>query len=416
MVVLFLVSCNTTPEISEEPLAESPPSLKTGAEVLVANAFAPLDGMTVGLIVNHTARIDTLHLGDVVQHAENVTLGAFFGPEHGIRGDADAGEEISDGTDVQTGAPVYSLYGKQRKPTLTSLDGLDALVFDIQDVGARFYTYISTMGYAMQAAAEAGIPFYVLDRPNPIGGEYIAGHVRKEGFESFVGLYPIPVAHGLTVGELALMIKGEAFLEGLEALDLRIVEMEGWDRSMRWPALGRDWRPTSPNIPDYETALVYLGTCFFEAVEASEGRGTRTPFTQVGAPWVNSADLIETLNAAGLAGVSFSAHSFTPVSIAGMSSNPRFKDQTLAGVQLQVSSVDAFDPLAVGIHLVHAFYHQAPADVQSTFINDRWMGLLGGSDSLRDQLVAGATPAEIINSWEAEVAAFRAQRAPYLLY
>lgn len=416
-ITLFLWACTSgtqAPETEAPPVAASSAvALKTGAEVLYTSGFAALDGKTVGLVVNHTARVDSMHLGDLVQAAPNVTLGAFFGPEHGIRGDADAGEEIADGFDQKTGVPVYSLYGQQRKPAQADLAGLDALVFDIQDIGARFYTYISTMGYAMQAAAEAGIPFYVLDRPNPLGGTYVAGFVREEAFASFVGLYPVPVAHGLTVGELALMIKGEAYLDGLENLSLQVIEMEGWDRAQRWPATGRNWRPTSPNIPDFNTAFIYLGTCFFEAVDASEGRGTRTPFSQVGASWINAEALVDSLNAYQLPGVSFTSTSFTPISMPGMASNPRFKNEVQHGVQIAITNMDTFEPIETGIHLLSAFYAQAPA---AGFINQQWMGRLAGTDRLTDLLVARVPPAQIVAEWEQEVQAFRDKRARYLRY
>ncbi len=417
-LLVLLASCTNQQEDQPAEVVEQrePIALKTGAERLLESGFAEMQGMTLGLVVNHTARVDSLHLGDIVQQVEGVTLGAFYSPEHGIRGDADAGAEIADGIDQKTGVPVYSIYGKTRKPTQESLEGIDALVYDIQDIGSRFYTYISTLGYAMQAAAEAGIPFYVLDRPNPLNGQYVSGFVRREGYASFVGLYPIPVVHGLTVGELAQLIKGEALLEGLENLDLRIIEMEGWDRATRWPALNRTWRPTSPNIPDFETALIYPGTCYFEAVEASEGRGTYTPFKHVGAAWADGEALAATLNAYNLPGVRFSSTSFTPRSIEGMSSNPPFKDELQQGVEIEVTDIDAFEPVEVGMYIVHAFYQQAPADKKGAFINERWMGLLAGTDVMQKMLEAGNGPDEIVAAWQEEVAAFKQLRSAYLLY
>ncbi len=411
-IALFFAAC--TPD-APAPEVETPPvvQLMTGADVLHQSGFALFEGKTIGLVVNHTARVDSVHLGDLVQEAPNVTLGAFFAPEHGIRGDADAGEEIADGVDQKTGIPVHSLHGKQLKPSQEDLAGLDALVFDIQDIGARFYTYISTMGYAMQAAAEAGIPFYVLDRPNPLGGTYVAGFVLEEAFSSFVGLYPIPVAHGLTVGELAQMIKGEGYLEGLENLALHVVEMEGWDRAQKWPASGRDWRPTSPNIPDFNTSVAYIGTCLFEAVDASEGRGTRTPFTQVGASWINAAALVDTLDAYKLPGVAFKTTSFTPVSIADMSRNPRFEGEVQQGVQLEITDLETFDPLQTGIYLLSAFHAQAPGN---GFVNQRWMGQLAGTDRLAEFLEMGVPPAQIVAAWDQEVQVFKDARQQYLLY
>ena len=378
--------------------------------------FGDLKGKSVGLLVNHTARVDSMHLSDVVWESPAIELGAMFGPEHGIRGEADAGEEISDGIDRRTGVPVYSLYGDTRKPSVESLENLDALVFDIQDIGARFYTYISTMGMAMQAAAEAGISFVVLDRPNPLGGEYVSGFVLEPGYESFVGAYPIPIAHGLTVGELATMIQGEGWLEGLDSLDLQIIQMEGWNRSERWTDLGLEWHPTSPNIPDFETALAYPGMCFFEAVNASEGRGTRAPFLQAGAQWANEAALAARLTAFDLPGVRFDAHSFTPESIEGMSSNPRFKDQMVQGIRLAITDANVFDPVAAGIYAIWAFYDQAPESEKSDFLNERWMNRLAGTDRLFDQLKAGVVPEEIVESWAEEVSAFKQLRRGYLIY
>ncbi len=418
VLLILLASCSNQgkKKVADSTETQTAVILKTGAERLQESNFSEMQGMTLGLVVNHTARVDTLHLGDVVQQTAGVTLGAFYSPEHGIRGDADAGEEVADGIDQKTGVPVYSIYGKTRKPTQESLEGIDALVYDIQDIGSRFYTYISTLGYAMQAAAEAGIPFFVLDRPNPLNGEYVSGFVRQDGYSSFVGLYPIPVVHGLTVGELALLIKGERMLDGLENLDLRVIEMNGWDRGTRWTALNRAWRPTSPNIPDFETALIYPGTCYFEAVEASEGRGTYSPFKQVGASWADGEALAATLNAHQLPGVRFSSTSFTPRSIEGMSSNPPFKDELQQGIQVEITDIDAFQPVEAGLYIVHAFYEQAPADKKGEFIKERWMGLLAGTDAMQKLLEAGNGPDEIVAAWQDEVEAFKQLRNAYLLY
>ncbi|MBX2821787.1 MAG: DUF1343 domain-containing protein, partial [Rhodothermaceae bacterium] len=377
------------PNTGAEPVVLPP--FQTGAEVLVAADFTPLAGKRVGLIVNHTAIVGDEHIIDAIHRAPDVELVALFGPEHGIRGDEDAGAQVQDGIDQQSGVPIYSLYqGDTRKPAPESLQGIDVLVFDIQDIGARFYTYISTLGLAMQAAAEQNIAFMVLDRPNPLGGEYVSGYVLEEANTSFVGQYTIPVAHGMTTGELARLIKGEAYLEGLENLEVSVVEMEGWSRNMTWDQLNRPWIPTSPNIPDVETAFVYAGTCFFEAVEASEGRGTRTPFVQVGSTWGNADDLVATLDTYQLEGVDFEPIEFTPMSIEGMSSNPRFKDQQVQGVKQVVTDYQAYRPIETGIHVLHAFYTASPE--QADFINERWLRLLAGTDRLRQALVDGSKP------------------------
>ena len=413
---IVISGCEPSAPAVEPATDVEEPAFASGAEVWMRNDFGALKGASIGLLVNHTARVDSSHLSDIVSDSSAITLKALFGPEHGIRGDADAGEEVDDGLDQRTGVPVYSLYGETRKPTPASLEGLDALVYDIQDVGARFYTYMSTMGLAMQAAAEAGIPFVVLDRPNPLGGEYVSGYVLEAGYESFVGAYPVPVAYGLTIGELANMMKGEAWLDGLESLDLRVIQMEGWNRSERWPSLNMPWRPTSPNIPKFDTALAYPGMCFFEAVEANEGRGTYNPFLQVGAPWADENALASRLNAFGLPGVRFSPIQYTPESIEGMSSSPRFKDELMHGISLTITQVEEFDPVSTGIHAIWAFYDQAPEGEKADFLRERWMGSLAGTGRLYEQLKAGMEPGSIVASWKEEVDTFRQKRAAYLLY
>ena len=399
-----------------EAVPPAPTHVRTGAEVLADEGFARLAGLRIGLVANHTSRIDTVHLADRLHAAVGIELVALFGPEHGIRGDAVAGEQVDSGRDASTGVPVYSLYGRQHKPTPDQLAGLDALLFDIQDVGARFYTYISTMGLAMEAAAEAGIPFYVLDRPNPLGGVLVEGFVLEPEHASFVGAYPIPIVHGLTVGELARMIQGEGWMDGLDGLDLRIVPMDGWGRAMDWDATGLPWTPPSPNIPDVATAMVYPGTCFFEGVQASEGRGTYEPFKQVGAPWADGEGVAASLNASGLPGVRFTAAGFTPEGIPGMATTPRFSGIALSGVRVEVVDAAVFRPVATGIHVLAAFYRAAPEREQSDFLQQAWLDKLAGTHRLVEMLEAGAPVDSIVGAWGAEVAAFEARRAPYLLY
>ena len=421
--VLILLGCNgpnrePAPDAADStPVATADPVVKTGAQVLVGRGFDILRGKRVGLIVNHTAMVDSLHLIDVIDEAEDVELAALFGPEHGIRGTADAGAKIEHGKDTKTGVPIYSLYGQTRKPTAEMLEDVDVLVFDIQDVGSRFYTYISTMGLAMQAAAEHGVKFVVLDRPNPLGGELVAGFDREPEYESFVGQYQIPMVHGLTIGELARMIKGEGLMDGLENLELEVVPMQGWRRDLVWPETGLAWTPPSPNIPDFETALVYPGSVLFEATSASEGRGTRAPFLQVGAPWADGAALARTLNEAALPGVRFEAVEFTPVGIEGMSSDPKLKGRLLQGVRYLLTDISTFRPVDAGIHLLHTFYHQAREKGVSDLISrTEWLARLSGTDRLMEMLEAGRSPAEIIAVWQPEVEAFRNRRTPYLLY
>lgn len=409
LVVLGLSGCAPEP----------PAPVRSGAEVLATDAFAALEGERVGLIVNQTAVVDSVHLIDRLDRAPGVEVGALFGPEHGLRGTQAAGEAVTDGVDDRTGAPVYSLYGDSRRPTPEEMEGLDALVFDVQDVGARFYTYITTMGLAMQAAADAGLRFVVLDRPNPLGGTSTAGFMLEPGHESFVGRYPLPVTHGLTVGELARMIKGEGFLPGLDSLDLTVVPMENWGREMQWPDTRREWIPPSPNLPTWTTALVYPGMCFFEGVRVNEGRGTDHPFLNVGLPWsaASARAVVDTLQKRNLAGVRFDTTTVTPTSRPRAAPSPRFEGQTLHGFRLSVTDRRAIEPVEVGLHALHAAYDQAQVVGDTAFISrPAHLTRLAGTDRLIRQLEADVSPDSIVASWRDEVAQFRERRRPYLLY
>jgi len=389
-------------------------SVLTGAETLVESNFEVLAGNTVGLIVNHTALVGEEHLINLVHEAPHVTLGAIFGPEHGLRGTVEDGEAVKDGVDQLTGAPVYSLYGATRSPTIEMLSGLDLLIFDIQDVGSRFYTFISTMGLAMQSAAKAGLPFMVLDRPNPLSGNYVSGFILEPDQQSFVGQYSIPIVHGLTVGELAKMIQGEALLPGLDSLDLRILPMESWARSMQWPDTGHSWVPTSPNIPKFETALVYPGTCFFEATSGSEGRGTQNPFLQVGTVGVDGGAIAMALNEKSLPGVHFELAEFTPKPLSSMDSAPKLNGQVIRGLGVRVTDRSIYHPVETGIHILHAYYHAVP-DPNEFLTRTEWLGKLSGTNRLLGML-SSMTPEDIIASWQDDIADFIQQSENYYLY
>ena len=409
--------CTAGDSTSNDPLPLESTShhvqVLTGAQVLAESNFREWAGLRVGLIVNHTSLIGDRHLIDLVHEAPDVSVSALFGPEHGLRGQAGAGEAVEDAHDQETGAPVFSLYGQVRRPTPQMLKDVDVLVFDIQDIGARFYTYISTMGLAMQSAAEAGIPFYVLDRPNPLGGESIAGFMRDEDHESFVGQYPIPVQHGLTIGELARMIQGNAWLPGLEKLELHVVEMEGWNRAMLWPETGLDWVAPSPNIPTFETALIYPGTCFFEATSASEGRGTDAPFLTIGAPWLRADSLASRLSHPG---VQFLAGKVVPRSIPGAAPTPKLESVELETIEIRVLDADDLRAVELGIDMLVQFRNAAPDSVRASFLNERWLGLLTGSEQTLELILSGASGSEIASAWADDVEAFRSSRTPWLLY
>lgn len=412
LVFLVLVS-GCSKETGSAQVIE-PAIVRTGADVLVASGYEALRGRRVGLIANHTSTSGSRHLADLMHEAPGVRLVALFGPEHGIRGDQDAGRTVGDTTDASTGLPVYSLYGERRSPPASVLDSIDVLVFDIQDVGARFYTYISTMGRSMEAAAAAGIEFMVLDRPNPVGGTRVDGFVLEPGFESFVGLFPIPVQHGLTVGELARMAVGEQWLPGLDRLQLTVVEAEGWTRDRLWPDTGLEWVPTSPNIPDFETALLYPGLCFFEGLSASEGRGTDHPFLLVGAPWLDAGAAVGRLSVDPPVGVRFEAVRYTPTSRPGRSTSPRFMDQEIAGIRIHVIDPANVRPLEVGARLLEAFF--ADPNRPSDLARSAGLARLAGTKRLEDALLRSVPASGIVALWADEVARFDSLRASYLLY
>lgn len=257
----------------------------------------------IGIITNHTAvNSDGKHITEVFAEMENVQITALFGPEHGIRGQADAGAKIKDSSDPLTGISVYSLYGTIRKPTMQMLEKVDLLVFDIQDIGARFYTYIWTMALALEAAAENNIPFIVLDRPNPINGVTLEGTVLDTAFATFVGMYPIPIRHGMTAGELAILFNEQGWLKNSIKADLTIIKAENWQREQWLDHTGLEFIKPSPNMPSLKTATVYPGLCLIEGTNVSEGRGTPIPFEICGAPWIDKEELARALNAIDLPG------------------------------------------------------------------------------------------------------------------
>jgi uncharacterized protein YbbC (DUF1343 family) len=386
--------------------------IKTGAEVLRDSGFTRLQKVRYGLVTNQTATVGNNHLLDLLI-AAGVPPTVIFVPEHGLKGTREDGVRIDDS--LERGIPVRSLYGGVKKPRPQDLAGLGLLLFDIQDIGARFYTYISTMGLVMQSAAEAGLPLLILDRPNPLGGDYVAGFVSQAASASFTSLYPVPVAHGMTVGELAQMIKGENLLPGLNKLELDVLKMSGWERWMRWPDTGLAWTATSPNIPDFDAALLYAGICLLEGTSASEGRGTDSPFQLAGWPGIDSDRLAQVLNGAQLPGVAFRAAQFTPKSIPGRSTAPKYRGRTISGVNITVTDYGALLPVETGVAVLGALYRFLPAKERHKFFH-RGINDLSGSPLFRRAVEDGASPAGIAALWSDEVAQFRLRRAPYLLY
>lgn len=384
----------------------------TGAQVLQESGFAVLRGVRYGLVTNATAMVGERHLLAVLT-AAGVPPAVIFAPEHGLRGTFEDGVRVGDS--AEQGIVVRSLYNGAKRPRPEDLAGLDLLVFDIQDVGVRFYTYLATMGLIMQGAAEAGVPLLVLDRPNPLGGDYVAGFLRDGIPASFTAFYPIPQAHGLTAGELAQLIRGERLLPGLEELELRIAPLAGWQRWMRWPDTGLPWVATSPNITNFDTALLYAGIGLLEGTGASEGRGTTTPFLLAGWPNLPAEALAASLNELELPGVSFAPARFTPRSLPGRASAPKFNGTEVSGVQIQVDDYRTVLPVETGVAVTAALYAAVPPAVRTRFFR-RGLDDLAGTRQLRLDLEHGASAAAIAASWADEVDLFRELRRDYLLY
>ncbi|MDX1640869.1 MAG: DUF1343 domain-containing protein, partial [Balneolaceae bacterium] len=311
-----------------------------------------------------------------------------------------------DGVDQQTGLPVFSLYGDTRKPTPDMLNEVDLLLFDMQDVGARFYTYNATMGLMIEAATDAGVRVWILDRPNPAGGDYVSGWLMEDEYQSFVGAYPIPVAHGLTLGELAQMAVGENWLDTEAGPDIRVIKMEGWNRDMKWPDTGLDWVAPSPNLPTFDNAFMYLGTVFFEGTSLSEGRGTDDPFLTAGAPATNLSDGdLEKLNSLS-EDVSVEAAEFTPESIPGVAISPKHQDTACNGVKIELSGYD-FDPVKIGLTIFASLVQATPGYETRDFIYK-----LAGSTEI-DQLMSGELT---VNELDFNLDDFLEKREEYLLY
>lgn len=347
-----------------------------------------LKGKKVGLVVNHTARVGEVLLPDFLLQ-NGVEVLRIFAPEHGFRGEASAGEKIPDGKDPKTGIQVISLYGNVHKPTPEHLAGLDILVFDIQDVGCRFYTFLSTMFLCMEACAENNIPMVVLDRPNP-NGDYIAGPVLKPEFSSFVGIVPVPVVHGCTLGEMALMINGEGWTKAEKKTNLTVIKVRNYSHNdiyvlPVWP---------SPNLPNHQSVRLYPSLCFFEATSVSIGRGTGFPFQVIGGTLQGLGDF-----------------TFTPVNIPGVAVNPINMNKKCYGIDLR--KIDPVPQFTLRHFL--DFYYKYPTE-KEFLTNERWLNLLAGTDKLISDIRARKTENEIVASWREEISQFKKIRRKYLLY
>lgn len=408
MIILFaicmlsfgIVSTKSVTAVKEKKKQKVSP----GIEVLLKEEKNVLSGKKVGLITNPTGIDSKLtSIVDLLHDDPDIHLTALFGPEHGVRGDAQAGASVEYYIDEKTGLPVYSLYGKTKKPTPEMLKDVEVLVFDIQDVGTRYYTYIYTMAYAMEAAKENDIPFIVLDRPNPQGGESVDGPVLEPEFSSFVGLYPIPLKHGMTVGELATLFNKEFKI----GADLKVIKMKGWKRDMDYDDTGLPFVLPSPNMPTVSTTFVYPATGLIEGTNVSEGRGTTKPFELIGAPYINGDELAGKLNALRLPGVKFRAASFTPTF-------SKHAGKLSHGVEIYITDREEFKAVPTGLHIIKTIQDLYPGDFEFLAANN--FNLLIGNGWIMSRIKEGSTVNEILKEYQVKQDAFKKVRKNYLLY
>jgi uncharacterized protein YbbC (DUF1343 family) len=378
------------------------PHVLPGDDVFVAETWRELAGRTIGIVTNQSGVLsDGTSLVDAVRANAQIRVKALFAPEHGLRGDRDAGSYVPSYADPRTGLPVYSLYGETRHPSARMLEGIDVLVFDIQDVGARPYTYMSTLAYVMESAKQYGKEIWVLDRPNPIGGVRVEGPVLDPAYKSFIGLYPIPERHGLTMGELAQLFNGHF---GIGA-KLRVVPVKGWSREMLWADTKLRWTPTSPNVPYAFTPLVYLATGLIDEGGVNNGVGTDRPFEYAGGYGFDAKTYARTLTARGVPGARFEPLEWVP-------QRGFWAGKTLAGVQIHVDDPHAFPNVRTAVELLAAARAQGRLHINKAASFDRdW-----GTNSVRLALLDGASPDAILASWESGLTSYRAIRERYLLY
>lgn len=380
-----------------------------GIDVLVKEGFAPLKSKRVGLITNPTGVARNGESTAMILHkAEGVNLVALYGPEHGVFGDQFAGKYVESAKDPRTGLPAYSLYGKSRKPSQAMLEGIDVLVYDIQDIGCRSYTYISTMGLAMEAAGEKGIEFVVLDRPNPLGGQRVEGPGLTKKYTSFVSQWPVQYVYGMTPGEVAKMIAGEGWIRHVPKLT--VIPLEGWRREMLWEDTDLRWVPTSPHIPTADTSFYYAMTGMIgELGTISNGVGYTQPFELVGLPDLRAEDLAWKLNQRRLPGLWFRPAYYK-------SFYTGFKDKICGGVQIYITDKRGADLTAAGLHIMEVLSELTGRDFFKKAKKDHLFNHVMGSARESGMLRSGNPAPIIVQSWEDSIAAFRKQRQPYLLY
>jgi len=384
-------------------------NLQSGLDAFEEEDFHLLHGKNIALVINHTSiNSQGIHILELLSNYGNINIKSIFTPEHGLKGNFSAGEKVSNIFDKDLGITIISLYGEQREPQLNDLDMLDYIIFDIQDIGSRYYTYISTLTYILNAASKANIPVILLDRPNPLGRK-VSGPIISSDFYSFTGMHPIPIRHGMTIGELALMINNENWLQSKKKVKLIIYKIENWDTMPGYFSL-----PPSPNIPNFESALIYNGMCLLEGTNLSEGRGTRSPFLLFGAPWMNSNKILKELNNKNLKGVRFYQKTFKPISITGVAKYPKYQDRLCHGIQVSVIDENKINPLEVAFSVLKIVYKNHPEHF--SFNNNNFISKLYGSNDIKNNIINKDSISILLNDWNKDSSNFELSRKPYLLY
>jgi len=382
----------------------------TGAERFINEYIDSVKNLNIGIVTNHSAILqDGNHLVDALLKIDKIKIKALFGPEHGLKGNSPDGKKISNDFYEDTSIPIYSLYGERNKPTPEMLSGLDLMVFDIQDIGARFYTYISTLFYTIEACTENKIRLIILDRPNPIGGLYVDGPVLESELKSFVGIIPIPITHGMTVGELASMMNEKHFESKCR---LKVITMKNWRRNFYFDNCNLPWINPSPNIVNIDAAIIYPGLCLIEGTNISEGRGTYSPFLQIGAPFINSKELQEEILKYKIQGIIIDTVSFIPKSIAGMADKPKFLGLKCYGIKFQLNDREKFQSVRFGVALIDAIEKLYP----DKFEFRKGINRLYGKNNFAEEIFSEKPVDSIFKSWQKELAEFKDLRNNYLIY
>ena len=392
-VFLFIISCSSA-EVT----------IKNGIDLFFEDTSF-YENSKIALVMNHTSKNkDGINLFDLSKKSLNVK--AIFSPEHGLFGTYEAGGKVKNSS--IDGIPVYSLYGKNKKPTPAQLEDIDIILFDLQDIGSRYYTYISTLTYVMESAAENGIKIIILDRFNPLGNKVEGPQLYSE-FNSFVGMHPVPIRHGLTIGEFAILIKENNWINDASKINLEIINVKGWHGDYVELTI-----PPSPNIPDLETAIIYNGLCLLEGTNLSEGRGTETPFKVFGAPWLNSQKVIDIVNSQNLKGVRLDTITFTPKSIPGKSAYPKYKDSKCNGISIHITNKNIVFPLKLAVSFLKAIYDTHPEKFMVS--SNGFLDKLYGSDILVKNIFNGSSIDELLVTWNNESLKFKEMIKPFRLY